>query len=236
MKNLRKITSKSTLLLVAASAVFMFTGCNSGVSDMANTHSGSDASGAPVVNSVKNNNTTPASTPTPESKKDEKAATEVLSTVSDAQRQDYLDAMNAARAEVQDCGTEGVFDPAPALTWNNMLDNAAYEHSNDLAESNTFSHTGSGTASDITSIEDKLSRGSKFYERIKHHGYTQYRTVGENIAAGYETAQEVVEAWIESDHHCANLMSPKYTEVGMVLVKKTGSEYGFYWSQEFGGK
>jgi uncharacterized protein YkwD len=29
-------------------------------------------------------------------------------------------------------------------------------------------------------------------------------------------------------------MSPDYNEVGMALVEKTGSDYGFYWSQEFG--
>ncbi len=162
--------------------------------------------------------------------------TSIPSMVSDEQREEFLEAINAARADTQDCGEEGVFDPAPALTWNNMLDNAAYEHSNDMAQSDTFSHDGSGTASDVTAVEENLDRGSKFYERIKHNGYINYRAVGENIAAGFENAQEVVEAWLESDHHCANLMNPKYKEVGMALVEKVGTKYRFYWSQEFGGK
>ena len=130
----------------------------------------------------------------------------------------------------------GVFDPAPALTWNTRLDNAAYEHSNDMAQSNIFSHTGSGTATDVTAQDQALGRGSSFSERIRNNGYTQYRKAGENIAAGYATAQETVDAWLESDHHCANLMDPAFTEVGMAMVEKEGSDYGFYWSQEFGGQ
>ena len=160
----------------------------------------------------------------------------VASKVSQERIAAFLDAINAARAETQDCGSEGVFDPADALSWNDRLGNAAWEHSNDMAESNTFSHTGSGTQSDLTAQNEGLDRGSRFNERIENQGYTEYRTVGENIAAGYATAQEVVEGWLASDHHCANLMNPKFTEVGMALVEKEGSEYGTYWSQEFGGK
>ncbi len=183
-------------------------------------------------------------TPTPNSNRSDPripdtktpTVTQPTSQVSEAQQKEYLDLLNAARSEEQDCGTMGVFDPAPALTWNVRLDNAAYEHSNDMAKSNTFSHIGSGTITDITAQKQALGRGSKFSERVQSNGYTHYRKAGENIAAGYATAQEVVDAWLESDHHCANLMDPAFTEVGMVRVEKEGSDYGFYWSQEFGGR
>jgi uncharacterized protein YkwD len=219
------------LLGALVSSVFLLSGCNS---DSAVVNQDTSAPNAQAVKSANKNDQKIPNQSAPASSSDNVVTP--VSRVTDAQRQEYLDAINAARAETQDCGSEGVFDPAPALVWNVKLDNAAYEHSNDMAQSNTFSHDGSGTASDITDREEQLGRGSKFYERIRHHGYTAYRTVGENIAAGYISTQEVIDAWLKSDHHCANLMNPNYTEVGMSLVKKEGSEYGFYWSQEFGGK
>jgi len=216
---------KLTLTLLALSAAFVFTGCNADGDRVVVQSKTQQRSTAHPSQST----AIPANAPAAEE-------TMPVSKVSEAQQQEYLDLINAARAETQDCGSLGVFDPAPALRWNVRLGNAAYEHSNDMAQSDTFSHTGSGTASDVTAQQEGLGRGSKFSERIKHQGYTNYRTVGENIAAGYPTPEEAVEAWLESDHHCANLMNPAYKEVGMALVEKQGSEYGTYWSQEFGAQ
>jgi len=228
--------SKGTLILAAAAA-FLFTGCNVDGSQVVNQAVSPETTSAqPSQSATPATPTTPAAqTPAPDTSATP-AVTEPTSKVSEALQQEYLDLINAARAETQDCGTMGVFDPAPALSWNTRLDNAAYEHSNDMAQSNTFSHTGSGTATDTTAQDQALGRGSKFSERVRNNGYTQYRKAGENIAAGYATAQETVDAWLESDHHCANLMDPAFSEVGMALVEKDDSDYGFYWSQEFGGK
>ena len=227
--------SKVTLSLLAATA-FLFTGCNT-------DENGVDANSVVSPQSIQNNATTQTTakpTQTPQAPKTTPATPEktekVVSKISDALKAEYLDAINAARAETQDCGSQGVFDPAAALTWNDRLGNAAWEHSNDMAQSDTFSHNGSGTASDATAQDQGLGRGSRFNERIENQGYTNYRTIGENIAAGYSNAQEVVEGWLESDHHCANLMNPKFSEVGMALIEKSGTEYGSYWSQEFGGQ
>jgi len=216
---------KATLTLLALSATLMFTGCSGEGADM--------SANSQVLNAHANNNGAAAQTPvqTPRT-----ADEDVVSKVSPEEQQAFLDLVNAARAQTQDCGSRGVFDPAPALTWSKRLDNAAYEHSNDMAQSNTFSHEGSASESDLTAQDWDLGRGSKFYERIRNQGYTQYRRVGENIAAGYESAQEAVDAWLASDDHCANLMDPIFTEMGMVKVSKDGSDYGTYWSQEFGGK
>ena len=215
-------TLTKSLLAVFAVATLSLTGCNS---------TGSIAS-APTPSNTKvdaaNASTSPSQT-----QSDPK--TPAAHKISDEDKQRFLDAINAARADTQDCGEEGVFDPAPALTWNDELADAAWEHSNDLAQSNTFSHIGSGTASDTTAQEEKLGHGSTFRERIEHQGYVNWRTIGENIAAGYSDVQEVVDAWIKSPHHCANLMNPKFSEVGMALVVKDGSDYYQYWSQEFGG-
>ncbi len=154
--------------------------------------------------------------------------------VSEEDRIVFLEAINAARAQTQDCGEEGIFEPAPPLSWNDRLANAAYEHSYDMAYSDTFSHDGSGTRSDETAQFLGKDGGSTYRERIEYHGYRMWRWIGENIAAGYVDPYEVVDAWIASPHHCSNLMDPDFTEVGMARVDRDGSHYRSYWSQEFG--
>ena len=204
--------------------LFFLSGCNSNVSS---------------VNAPPNrpqHPKTPTSPHTPHAQKSKPKVPAPLSKVSVAQRTEYLNAINAARAETQDCGDRGVFDPAPLLKWNTRLDNAAYEHSNDMAQSNLFSHMGSGTASDITAQEEKLGRGSRLRERIDHHRYADWHSIGENIAGGYEDAQSTINSWLKSPEHCANLMNPKFTEAGMALVEKSGTEYTQYWTVDFGGK
>lgn len=155
--------------------------------------------------------------------------------ISDSQKQNFLDAINAARADTQDCKEHGVFDPAPALKWNDKLYKAAYEHTQDIAIHGIVEHDGTNTASDWTAKDSKLGRGSHFYERITANGYKNYKIIEENVAGGtyLDTPEKVVDAWIKSPGHCANLMNKDVTEVGMALVKKN-TKYTHYWSQEFG--
>jgi len=150
-------------------------------------------------------------------------------------KQDYLDAINNARAVQQNCDTEGMKPAVPALAWNDKLYSAAAEHSNDMAKSDTFSHTGSGTQSDWTSQENGLSRGSTVTERIENSGYDWQRN-GENIAAGtnLDTADAVIQIWLESDGHCANLMNPDFQDIGMAMVEDANSQFIHYWTQNFG--
>ena len=124
--------------------------------------------------------------------------------------------------------------PVPPLRWNSKLALAAKIHSNDLAESNTFSHTGSGESSDIVAQLDHPGTGSTMQERIEYTGYTEWTYLGENIAGGQSTVQEVIDAWIGSPGHCRNLMREEFTEVGMTRVNNTNSKYKSYWTQDFG--
>ncbi len=55
----------------------------------------------------------------------------------------------------------------------------------------------------------------------------------ENIAAGYSTAQSVVEGWMNSENHRANILNSKYTHIAVGLVYDASSEYKYYWVQEF---
>lgn len=148
---------------------------------------------------------------------------------------EILNAINEARAIARDCKDgNGLVSPAPALTWNDDLYASAYEHSYDLAESNTFSHYGSGEASDITGSNN--NQASYFDERIKANGYVGYRTIGENIAGGQATIQEAVTAWLASPAHCTNIMNANFKEIGVAVVTNATSDYGIYWTQSFGAK
>ena len=151
------------------------------------------------------------------------------------QQEIILEAINRARAEQRDCRDgRGLVGPSKPLTWNSELYSASLEHSTDLAQSNTFSHLGSGESSDVTGSNNGNS--SLFYERIEANGYVGYRIVGGNIAGGQQTVEEVMEAWLDSPDHCTNIMNPKYSEVGVAIVTETESDYGVYWTQSFGSK
>ncbi len=160
----------------------------------------------------------------------------MVPTLEESVKIEFLDAINTARSSRQDCGSEGVHEATHDLIWNDNLYKAAYEHSYDLAESDTFDHNGSGTEYDITAQELNLGSGSTFKERIERNGYTNWSTIGENITAGtiIDEAHEAIDAWLASDEHCANLMNPNYTEVGMAHYSKARSTYTNYWTQNFG--
>ncbi len=109
------------------------------------------------------------------------------------------------------------------LTLNIQLSNSAQTHSEDMAMSDFFSHTG--------------SNGSKVGDRTSLAGY-QSPYVGENIAAGYVTAEEVVRGWMNSPGHRENILNSSYREMGIgyhYLANDTGEiNYNTYWTQDFG--
>jgi len=156
-----------------------------------------------------------------------------IPTISEALKTKYLEAVNKVRREPQDCRTAGSFPATIKLKWNDKLYQAGYEHMQDLIESKTFAHEGSGTESDW--IGYVLGKKSDLVERAERHGYTWSR-LGENLGGGTELneVEEIVQEWLNSDYHCENLMNPNFTEVGMVMLKDEDSLYTHYWGQEFG--
>jgi uncharacterized protein YkwD len=132
--------------------------------------------------------------------------------------QKALSLVNAARAKARKCGPTQ-FAAAPPLTLSAMLSRAALVHSQDMAKKDFFEHKGSD--------------GSTVGIRTARVGYV-WRTVGENIAIGPQTAEVVVQGWIDSPGHCANIMSPAFTEMGIAFVVDRKSEAGIYWTQVFG--
>ncbi|APC47228.1 CAP domain-containing protein [Virgibacillus halodenitrificans] len=96
------------------------------------------------------------------------------------------------------------------------LSKVAREKSRDMAANNYFSH-------------NSPTYGSPF-DMMKQFGIT-YRAAGENIAKGQRTPEEVVNAWMNSEGHRANILSSKYTHIGIGYV-----EQGNHWTQQFIGK
>jgi uncharacterized protein YkwD len=121
-----------------------------------------------------------------------------------------LDLTNAERIKVG----------LPPLRLNAQLSQAAQSYSQVLATTGCFEH-------DCGDVPD-------YGDRIKLAGYTGWSALGENIAAGYQTPEAVVAGWMASPGHRANILSDKYTEMGVGLVSQVGDRYGIYWAQEFG--
>ena len=145
---------------------------------------------------------------------------------------ELVELINKQRAKPHTCGEYGYFKAAGKLVWNQKLHNSAFEHSKDLAISNTFDHLGSGEKSDKSR---KKNRGSLFYERILNHGY-KYHKVGENLGGGQDNAKQLIKELMKSPAHCKNIMDPLYKEVGIAIYIDKNADYKYYWSQNFGLK
>ncbi len=159
---------------------------------------------------------------------------ESISNFSKPSSEMILEAINRARAQSIDCHDGfGVREPVEPLHWNSKLYASAYEHSRDLAGSDTFSHLGSGTEYDITGYN--IGKKSLFFERIEENGYQNYNIVGENIAGGQNNLDKLMKDLLNSPKHCANIMNKKFKEIGVAVVTNENSRYKIYWTQNFGG-
>jgi uncharacterized protein YkwD len=100
------------------------------------------------------------------------------------------------------------------LTVNAKLTKAAQAHSADMAAHQNMSHTGSD--------------GSSPGDRITRAGYT-WSAYGENVAYGYATPEQVMNGWMNSPGHRANILNCSFKEIGVGLAQP-----GSYWTQDFG--
>ena len=159
--------------------------------------------------------------------------------ISAAQKQEFLDAVNDARAVGRTCGKYGYMDAVPPLKWDDRLYRAAYEHSNDIAINGYTAHTGSGKKEDWTAQVLDLNRGSTAKERILNNGLNlsgSSYAYGENVSAGRNTTEEVVRDWLQSEGHCKNIMEPRFKMLGMAYVENDESQWKIYWTQTLGAE
>lgn len=101
------------------------------------------------------------------------------------------------------------------LTLSEELCEIAHIKAQDMSEKRYFDHT-------------SPTYGSPF-DMMKSFGIS-YRTAGENIAMGYRTPQQVVDAWMNSTAHRTNILNSNFTQIGVGYC-----ENGHYWSQMFVG-
>ena len=59
----------------------------------------------------------------------------------------------------------------------------------------------------------------------------RFSSAGENIAYGQQTPAAVMNSWMNSSGHRANILSPSYTHIGVGLAKSSSGVY--YWTQMF---
>ena len=128
-----------------------------------------------------------------------------------------LELINEARLHTRSCGRRK-FPATTPLKQDGALEHAALAHAQDLAAHNYIDHEGSD--------------GSMPADRATRAGYT-WKSVAENVAAGQTTAEEVVNTWLASPGHCANLMNPSYYHTGVAYAVNPASEKGIYWVQVF---
>jgi uncharacterized protein YkwD len=126
-----------------------------------------------------------------------------------------LQLVNEARARGARCGTK-VFGPAPPMTLSGTLAGVASGHAIDMAEHNYFEHEDLG--------------GKSPADRVRAVGY-QEKLVGENIAYGPQSVEEVVKGWLDSPGHCENMMDPRFAQMGIAYSPGRTSRRGLYWVQ-----
>ena len=129
----------------------------------------------------------------------------------DATAISLLSAVNQARGSGATCSAD-YYPPVSALSLAPRLVRTAQRHTADMVSKAYFSHTGSD--------------GSSVSQRVTRQGY-EWRAVGENIAYGQRSVEQVVEAWMNSPSHCRAIMDSEFTELGAARVED-------HWTLVFG--
>ncbi|MEV7451284.1 sigma-70 family RNA polymerase sigma factor [Streptomyces nigra] len=104
------------------------------------------------------------------------------------------------------------------LAEDSLLDKSAQAHSADMAARDFFDHTN----------PDGADPG----QRITAAGY-RWSTYGENIAMGQQTPEAVMESWMNSPGHRANILNCSFKDIGVGVHEGPG---GPWWTQNFGAK
>ena len=147
---------------------------------------------------------TAGSTPAEEETPAEDTGSEPADTVA-AYEQEVFDLVNQIREE----------NGLEPFVYNETLAGTARAHSQDMIDRNFFSHTNPD--------------GEDPFDRMRDNGLS-FSMAAENIAAGQRTPEEVVESWMNSEGHRANILGG-CEELGVGLA--LGGSYGYYWTQCF---
>lgn len=116
-------------------------------------------------------------------------------------REQVCELVNQVRAE----------NGLPAMRLSARLSNVAQNHASDMFTQGYFSH--------------KNLLGESSFDRMKKEGIT-YMAAGENIAKGQHTPEAVMMSWLKSPGHRANILSPKFSKIGIGFRQS-------HWVQDF---
>ena len=133
---------------------------------------------------------------------------------------DMIHEVNEYRARGANCGGD-IFAPTGPVELDVVARISARLHSLDMGEQNYFEH-------------DSLD-GRTPFDRMEDAGFNGPQPWAENIAAGSTTAAQATEGLINSPGHCRNIMNPNLKVLGVGFAYVAGSEFGEYWTQNFGG-
>ena len=122
-----------------------------------------------------------------------------------------LTEVNKLRTEGCVCGDD-TMPPVQQLRWDESLEAAALRHVTDMTENFFFDHIGSD--------------GSTPFQRAADAGFPG-AFIGENIARGFVTVDDVISRWLNSADHCKTMMDFHYDFMGV-------SYKDYYWVQLFG--
>jgi uncharacterized protein YkwD len=145
------------------------------------------------------------SSPTP-TRTRSRAAAPAAAPTADTREGQVIELVNRERT-ANGCGT---------VQSNSQLATASRLHSEDQAETENMSHTGSD--------------GSSPWDRAERAGYQ--RAIGENVAAGYRTPAAVMEGWMNSPGHRANILNCDAKAIGVGVA--AAADGTLYWTQMFG--
>ena len=108
----------------------------------------------------------------------------------------------------------------PALASSSRLFQVAQMRADDMASREYFAH--------------ETPEGIPFWQHVSQSGY-QYSHVGENLAVHFYTPEQLVNAWMRSPSHKANILNPDFEEIGLGIAEgiRRGHK-GYYVVQIFG--
>ncbi|WP_298787080.1 CAP domain-containing protein [uncultured Marinococcus sp.] len=148
--------------------------------------------------------------PESESSSSESSSAETSEAVSSQSESEFEQEVVRLTNEVR---AENGLEPVEA---DSSLQSVADAKSQDMIENDYFAH-------------ESPTYGSPF-EMMQEFGVS-YDGAGENIAAGQDTPQDVVDAWMDSPGHRDNILNPDFTHIA--IGYEEGGEYGQYWTQMF---
>ncbi len=138
-------------------------------------------------------------------------------TAYDSEEREFLELINEYREQ----------NGAGPLVFSDDLTTASEHHNEDMAEYNFFAHD--------TVESTRYPAGSEPWDRMSEEGYDYNTFKGENLAVGYESAEEVMQAWKDSPSHNTAMLDPNYKVVGVSRMQIPDSSFEWYWTTDFGG-